>query len=325
MLDVNKLDASKNIRERMTGIEELAGSIKREGLQSPIRVTGNTVCYGHRRLAAYKLLAKENHEKWGKIPAFVSSNAAVAAIDEAYGRLAENVREDLSPIEIGRACVTLRDDYSQRGAAIADRVGLSRSHVSNCMSMVDKIAPAILEAYDAGKTSLTFADLAKLKVQTPEAQLAAFKGSAKAAAPTVARGKGAKGPRKVDGPPSIKRISILVAYMTAQASLSANDAAMLSALRWVVNGGPCPTREPAPAIRLTAPAKATDTGPTLGCQPTAATAAIVAERSARVTAATKAAADKALEVWPRPAKPPVKAPAKPPVKAQVKAPVKARK
>lgn len=105
LLEANPWQPRKVIHEQELGA--LAASIREQGLLQPIVVQARAdgryvIVAGHRRVAAYRLLARENGAKWGSIPALMRSglnDAQLAAL--AY---TENVaRSALTPVEEGRA------------------------------------------------------------------------------------------------------------------------------------------------------------------------------------------------------------------------------
>src|SRR5262245_61363047 len=94
------VDPTANPRRTLSQIAELAESIRTHGLLQPLVVRTDpaapgryTLIAGHRRLAALKLLAEEDHA-WSRVPATVRSEGG----DEAYVlTLVENLqRDDLS-------------------------------------------------------------------------------------------------------------------------------------------------------------------------------------------------------------------------------------
>lgn len=64
------VDREGRQRRELTGIEELAGSIRRNGLIQPIVIDkNNKLVAGERRYTAWGLLFAEDPKQWGKIPA----------------------------------------------------------------------------------------------------------------------------------------------------------------------------------------------------------------------------------------------------------------
>ena len=259
-----------NVRVGLEQIKEMALSVQ-GGLLSPIcvRQIGEVkkgprkgdpeyrCVYGHRRLEAYLMNAAQcreegkSDEKWLTIPAFVLTGEDM---DEDYARLIENAgRQDLSVTEIGRAALKLRVKHNQSGAKIADKCGLSRSHVSNCLNIVEKCIPEVIKAYDSG-AGLTFNDLVAYKALPVKEQKERFAIVADAAAraaasPGATPGKTAREPRDPLGPPSDKKIHAVIQFLNAQAGPLPSDlAGLLAGLKWASLGGLCPVALPDPAL-----------------------------------------------------------------------------
>ncbi|MEX1006080.1 MAG: ParB/RepB/Spo0J family partition protein [Acidimicrobiia bacterium] len=111
----------------------LAESIAEIGLLQPIVVresdTGYVLVAGERRLRAAKRAGLT------EIP------AVIRAVDDDAGSLVqalvENVqREDLTPLEEAAAYQQMLDDFGMTHAAIAERVGKSRSAISNALRLL---------------------------------------------------------------------------------------------------------------------------------------------------------------------------------------------
>jgi ParB family chromosome partitioning protein len=116
----------RNPRSKLTGIEDMAESIREYGLLQPILLREADGRYevvaGHRRLSAVQSLG------WPKIPALVR----LAAADEAYLlTLIENLqRDDLSPREQSRALETLVRERGWSTRQVAAAVKRSPAYVS---------------------------------------------------------------------------------------------------------------------------------------------------------------------------------------------------
>ena len=125
-----------------TAIQELAASIREFGILQPLVVTkvvkevptGTTVEYqliaGERRLMAAKKLGLE------RVPAIIK----VVDLEKEKLELAiiENLqRENLNPIEMGRAYARLQDDFHLTQREIATRLGKSREVVANTLRLLD--------------------------------------------------------------------------------------------------------------------------------------------------------------------------------------------
>ncbi|MFW6181657.1 MAG: ParB/RepB/Spo0J family partition protein [Spirochaetota bacterium] len=116
-----------------SGLEELAGSIKENGVIQPVVVReaeqGFELVVGERRLRAARLAGLE------KIPAVIKDYSAEKALELA---LIENIqREDLNPIEEAGAyrMILERDMITQE--ELARRVGKSRSYLANMVRLLD--------------------------------------------------------------------------------------------------------------------------------------------------------------------------------------------
>ena len=115
-------------------LEELANSIKEQGLLQPILVReyGDgryQIIAGERRFRACKLA------EISEIPAIIldKSDKEVAEI-----ALIENIqREDLNPIEEAAAFKALINEYNLTQEELSERIGKSRSAIANSMRLLD--------------------------------------------------------------------------------------------------------------------------------------------------------------------------------------------
>jgi ParB family chromosome partitioning protein len=113
-------------------LEALATSIREVGILQPIVVRradgGFEVIAGERRLRAAKLVGLAT------IPAVVRESDDADALREA---LIENIhREDLNPVELAEAFRELLDDLGLKQETLADRLGVSRSHIANTIRLL---------------------------------------------------------------------------------------------------------------------------------------------------------------------------------------------
>jgi ParB family chromosome partitioning protein len=125
---------------RTESLEELAQSIKSQGLVQPILVRplgppapGESQRYeiiaGERRWRAAQMAGL------GEIPAVIRDVPDEAAVAMA---LIENIqREDLNPLEEARALTQLIDEFGLTHQAAAEAVGRSRAAVSNLLRLMD--------------------------------------------------------------------------------------------------------------------------------------------------------------------------------------------
>jgi ParB family transcriptional regulator, chromosome partitioning protein len=113
-------------------LAELAASIREVGILQPIVVRradgGYEVVAGERRLRAAKLAGLAT------VPVILRDSEDADLLREA---LIENIhREDLNPIELGEAFRQLLDDLGLKQEELADRVGVSRSHIANTIRLL---------------------------------------------------------------------------------------------------------------------------------------------------------------------------------------------
>jgi ParB family chromosome partitioning protein len=113
-------------------LNELAASIREVGILQPIVVRrtdqGYEVVTGERRLRAAKLAGLV------MVPVVLRDSEDSDLLREA---LIENIhREDLNPIELGEAFRQLLDELGLKQEELADRVGVSRSHIANTIRLL---------------------------------------------------------------------------------------------------------------------------------------------------------------------------------------------
>jgi ParB family chromosome partitioning protein len=116
-------------------LEALAASIREVGILQPIVVGPagpdgrHVLVAGERRLRASKLVGLD------QIPAVVRDSDEAARLAES---LIENVqREDLGPLEEAGAYRALMEDFDMRHEDVAQRVGKSRSAVTNSVRLLN--------------------------------------------------------------------------------------------------------------------------------------------------------------------------------------------
>lgn len=145
-IDPNYEQPRKHFDE--TALNELADSIRMHGVIQPIVVTpiGKRfmIIAGERRYRASKLANKTT------IPAIVR-NYTQQQIKEIS--LIENLqREDLNPIEAGRAIKTLMTEFNMTQETAADRIGKSRSAIANTLRLLT-LHPSVIELIENGRLS----------------------------------------------------------------------------------------------------------------------------------------------------------------------------
>ena len=131
-------------------LEELASSIKENGLLQPILVRE------YEDSGRYQIIAGERRFRASRLAELDVIPAIVLDRDDrktAEISLIENIqREDLNPIEEAMAYKALVDDYSLTQEELAERVGKSRSAVANAMRLLD-LPEDVLEMVAIGDIS----------------------------------------------------------------------------------------------------------------------------------------------------------------------------
>lgn len=111
----------------------LVESIRQHGLVQPVAVRadgdGYVLIAGERRWRAAVEAGLD------RVPALVREADEQGRLELA---LVENlVREDLSPMEVARACAILTEDFGQSHQRVADRLGRARPTVSNLLRLLE--------------------------------------------------------------------------------------------------------------------------------------------------------------------------------------------
>jgi ParB family chromosome partitioning protein len=151
-------------------LEELSNSIREHGIIQPLILTKEPdqeeyiLIAGERRLRAAKLAGLES------VPAIVRQVSDQERLELA---LIENIqRENLTPLESAEAYQQLNDEFGLSHDQIAERVGKSRTAVTNTIRLL-KLPEAIRAAIGSGKISEGHGR-ALLSLNSEKAQLAAF-------------------------------------------------------------------------------------------------------------------------------------------------------
>lgn len=148
-IDVNKIVPNENQPRKNfdeTAMNELVNSIRIHGIITPIILVKRDDKYmiiaGERRWRAAKRAGLL------KMPAIVR-NYSPQEIKEIS--LIENLqREDLNPIETANAIKQLMDEYHYTQEAVADRIGKSRSAVTNTLGLLT-LDKQVVELIASGK------------------------------------------------------------------------------------------------------------------------------------------------------------------------------
>ena len=136
-VDISLIDVNPDQPRKIFNEEEIHGlaeSIRENGLINPITLREKDGQYqiisGERRFRAFKFLNRD------KVPALVLENIDDSKMLELT--LVENIqRADLNAIEIARSYKKLIYDLNIKQEELANRVGKSRSTISNSMRILD--------------------------------------------------------------------------------------------------------------------------------------------------------------------------------------------
>lgn len=135
-IDINKIEPNRKQPRKYfdeVALEDLAASIKEYGIIQPVIVKTVEDYYeiiaGERRWRAAKIAGIT------KVPAIVRTMDEVSAFEIA---LVENIqRENLNPIEEAIGYKKLTEEYGYNQEQIAEKVGKSRSTVTNAMRLLN--------------------------------------------------------------------------------------------------------------------------------------------------------------------------------------------
>jgi len=146
------------------GLEELAQSIKEQGVLQPVIVkkagSGFELVCGERRLRAAARAGLKN------VPAIIKDVADERILEWA---LVENIqREDLNPIEEAQAYLRLVEERGLSQEQVADRVGKNRATVANTIRLL-RLPKEILDELTIGRLQSSHAR-ALLALPSPEHQ-----------------------------------------------------------------------------------------------------------------------------------------------------------
>ena len=153
-LDVNTISPNLNqprVHFDDDALKELADSIRVIGVLQPILVRpkpGNSnefeIIAGERRWRAAKIVNLK------VIPAIVRETDDLSSVEQA---LVENLhRQDLTPLEEAAAYKQLLDDFKMTHERVAERVGKSRSVITNSLRLL-ALPPSILQLLADGRLS----------------------------------------------------------------------------------------------------------------------------------------------------------------------------
>jgi len=161
------LDKDFNSRKDYRGIEALSQDIAEAGLISALVVYADPkrpnfyhLIAGFRRTLAILRLREEAKKNGADVLPFEEIEVKVYEGPE-LGRWILNLRENMSRVdlhawEIGDQCVRIRERFQLSGAQIGERLSYQKSHVNNCMRIVERIAKDVQDEFRAGKAEPPF-------------------------------------------------------------------------------------------------------------------------------------------------------------------------
>jgi ParB family chromosome partitioning protein len=114
-------------------LEDLAAAIRAQGIIEPLIVRPAE--------SGYELIAGERRLRAARMAGLATVPAIVRALDDRAAlelSLVENLlREELNVVEEGRAFARLNDEFGLHHEEIAERIGKSRSYVSNIIRLTE--------------------------------------------------------------------------------------------------------------------------------------------------------------------------------------------
>lgn len=150
----NPLNPRKRFDEEK--LEELAESIKQVGILQPLIVAEDDaepgkyhLIAGERRLKAAKMAGLDD------VPVIYRHELFTNASTQAIAMLIENLqREDLDPIEEAQAFKTLTQDHSWKQVDLAEKLGISQSHIANRIRLL-VLPESVQEGISQGTVTAT--------------------------------------------------------------------------------------------------------------------------------------------------------------------------
>ncbi|RME29416.1 MAG: ParB/RepB/Spo0J family partition protein [Deltaproteobacteria bacterium] len=197
-------------------LKQLADSVRSQGVLQPLLVRSTKdgkyqIIAGERRWRAAKMAGLQF------VPVIVKDLSDAASVEVA---LIENIqREDLNPLEEAEAYRQLIEEHRLTQAKVAERVGKSRSHVTNLLRLLN-LPPAVKKALLEGKLTMGHAR-ALLAISDPNRQKAM-------ADMIVAR---ALSVRQVEQLAAGKKVTQKGASTGRSRKLTANEAALVESLQ----------------------------------------------------------------------------------------------
>ena len=158
VLPINQIKVVKghNPRQTFEGIEDLAKSIKREGLLQALIVRpydskNYALVAGERRLRALQELGQETVDV--KIRDDITDEGVARAI--AASENSGEMRRELTHIEIGKLAIDLRDNYGWKISQIATKTDIHSRKVRRCVDLLDNAPKDVRQAVEKGEMPFT--------------------------------------------------------------------------------------------------------------------------------------------------------------------------
>ena len=150
MLSINEVEPNRNQPRKIfneSGLEELAKSIEQNGIIQPILVRPMTD-------GSYQLIAGERRWRAARIAGLTEVPVTIREMSDEEASifaLIENLqREDLNPVEEAEGLKSLIESYGFTQEEAADKVGKSRTAVTNTLRLL-KLPSPVRELLSNGK------------------------------------------------------------------------------------------------------------------------------------------------------------------------------
>ena len=140
--DIDPNEQQPRVRFEQDTLDQLAASIREVGILQPIAVMRVEDTDRYRIINGERRWRAARQAGLSEVPAVIRTVDDERLLTEA---LIENLqREDLTPLEEGAAYKSLLEEYGLTHEQVADRVGKSRSTVTNCIRLLG--LPAKIQA-----------------------------------------------------------------------------------------------------------------------------------------------------------------------------------
>ncbi|PIP87027.1 hypothetical protein COW81_02500 [Candidatus Campbellbacteria bacterium CG22_combo_CG10-13_8_21_14_all_36_13] len=162
-------------------LNDLAESIRQYGVLQPLVVTRNEIVRDDGGISVdYELIAGERRHRASQIaglslvPVIIRSGHQDARVKLELAIIENLQREDLNPVDRGRAFKQLSDEFNFKHVEIAKKVGKSREYVSNTIRLLT-LPEEIQNAIVAGQIREGHARPILMLTDRPEQQMTLFK------------------------------------------------------------------------------------------------------------------------------------------------------